>query len=61
MFPTIHLKNEIEPDHMPVTFVNLLNYLVQLAKHGPVGSFQLYLEYHDNQNIHDMEINSDAM
>ena len=38
MIPAMHIKNETETDHIPVTFVNLSNVPVQLAKHIPVGS-----------------------
>ena len=42
MLPAVHLKNKIEPDHSPVTFVNPSIYQVQLTKYIPVGSRQLY-------------------
>ena len=57
MTPMLHLKNEIEPDHIPVTFVNISDDLVQLTKHVPVGSLQLYTEYQDKWNTFDIEIN----
>ena len=57
MLLTMHLQNEIEPDLVPVTFISILNDPVQLAKHAPVGSLQLYTECHDNQNINNLEIN----
>ena len=48
MLPTMYLKNEVGPDHVSVTFVNLLNDPVQLTIHAPVGSFKLYTEYHES-------------
>ena len=57
MIPIMHLKNEIEPDHIPVTSVNLLNDPVQLLQYIPIGSLQLYTEHQDEQNNFDIEIN----
>ena len=42
MLPTIHLKNEIEKTHVPVTLVNMSMDLIQLTKHTPLQSLQLY-------------------
>ena len=50
-------KYEIELDHVQITFVNLSSNLLQLAKHALFGSHKLYMEYHDNKNIHYLEIN----
>ena len=47
----MHLTNKIEPLHVPVTFVNLLNDHVQLTKYTPFGSLQLYTKYEDRQEI----------
>ena len=44
MLLTIQLKNEIKPDHVPVTFINFSNDPVQLTKNIQVGSLQLYTE-----------------
>ena len=42
---------------MPVTLINLSNDLIQLTKHTTVGSFQLCIDYHENSNISDLEVN----
>ena len=35
MLPSIHLKNEIDVDHVPVTFVKISNDPVCLTNHIP--------------------------
>ena len=58
MLPRIHLKNEIRPDHLAVTCINLLKFdPVQLAKHAWMWFLQLYIEHYDNQNTQNLEIN----
>ena len=57
MLPTIHLKNKVEADQVSVTSRNLSNDPIQLTKHAPVGPLQLNTDYHENQNIADLEIN----
>ena len=49
MLPALHLKNEIEPDHIPVIFINFSNDPVQLEKHIPGASSQLCTKYQDKK------------
>ena len=42
MFPAILLKNETEPDNVPVRSVNLSNGQIQWTKYVSAGSLQLY-------------------
>ena len=50
VLPAIHLKCEIGPHYIPVTFINVLDDQVQLSKHLAVGSLCICHEYHDEQN-----------
>ena len=40
--PTVHLKDEVEPQQVPLTFIKLLYDTVQVAKHTVIGFLWLY-------------------
>ena len=58
ILPTIHLKkkNTTELDQVPVTLIIPSNDPIQLTKYAPVGSLQLFTDYHENQSIADQKI-----
>ena len=45
MLPIVHLKDEIKPDHVSVTLLNLSHDVIQVAKHALVRSLKLYMDY----------------
>ena len=42
MLPTIHLKDEMEPNHVPTKLVNFSNESLHVGKHVILGTLHLY-------------------
>ena len=57
ILPAIHLKNKIDPNYVPVMFVNLSNDQVQLTEHTSIGSVQFYAKLKNKQNVPVKETN----
>ena len=55
MLPTTHLKDEVKPGQIPLTFINLSHYVAKVAKHTIIGSLGLYV---DNHKLKDLEMHS---
>ena len=53
----LYKKIKLSPTMSWVTFVNLLNYQVQLTKQTSIGSLQLYSEYLHKLNVCVIETN----
>ena len=47
MLSTVYLKDKIEPEQVPLTFINLLHDKVKVAKHTVIRSFRLYTDYQE--------------
>ena len=53
MLPAVHLKDEVDLWQVPLTLSNLLDEVIQVAKHMMIWSFQVYADY---QKLQDLEI-----
>ena len=47
----VHFKDETEPDQVPLTLVSLSCYMTHVAEHTLIGSFQLYPDYQEIENL----------
>ena len=45
MLPPVHLKDEVNPGQVPLTLINLLHKVIQVAKHTIIGWLHLYATY----------------
>ena len=58
MLPIVHLKDEVKPNLIPLTFINLSPDTLQIGKHNTMGYLQLNAYYQELQQyeIHQITV-----
>ena len=51
MIPMAHLKDEVEPDQVPLTLLNLSEVMIKIATHTKMATLWLYADYQELQNF----------